>query len=174
MMTHSDGQAEIGPCLDLARAWIFDWMEQIGAVKLVLPFSGGGDEGCFEQPEAYAADGTELAVAFNTIITSVNSWNVSYTYSRAEGVAVGTKEGWQLVPTYTWEEGTPMNLAELLEAVGLHVTDRYDWVNNEGGYGAVLFCLVGGIVEGTEHGQRTVVVDMNVWESISRNTTYQA
>jgi hypothetical protein len=170
-MMRGEYQTENRRHLGLARAWLFDWMEHTGVIKLVLPFDGSCDEGCFEQPAAYAADGTEVAVDFNTIATSVNRWNVTYTYPRAEGVASGTK---QYEPAYTWQEGKPMDLAELLEAVGLDATDEYDWVNNDGGYGEVLFCLYAGTIGGIEYGRRRVIVDMNVRETISHNATYQA
>jgi hypothetical protein len=139
-----------------------------------LPFDGSGDEGCFEQPAAYAADGTQMALDFKTMTTSVTHWDVTYTYPRAAGVAVGAKEWRQREPAYTWQEGKPMTLPELLEMVGLAATDDYDWVNNDGGYGAVLFCRYAGTIEGIAHGRNTVIVDMNVRETISHNTTYQA
>lgn len=150
-MREVDYKAEDKRHTEAMRAFIFDAMERAGVAEIQLPFGGYGDEGEFGA--AMCLDADDKPVAFN--IETPTTF-----YARDAIVMPG-------------ERSTLMNLGGALEAVALKATEDWDWINNDGGFGMVFFKLHAGETEGIKHDARAIIVDMNVRETISHNTTYE-
>lgn len=152
------------------KGHLFNWMTLHGVAQIEMHFDGGGDSGTITDVNYLSASGVDLRGSLG--LPGGDTGASVADYNGPHFLCVACVE-----TVYSGAHGGPVDkvthpttsVPYAAELIFYHVTDQWDWVNNEGGYGTVTFHLLAD--EATDDKPRGIVVDMNVREMTSVNHT---